>query len=71
MIQTQPMQDFAARLKAGDKVDVTFARSIAVAGLPGAVVFGLEIGLCTIGIAPTALRCGGALQRDATSASTF
>jgi len=34
VIRTQPMQDFAARLKAGDKVDVTFARSIAVAVLP-------------------------------------
>jgi hypothetical protein len=33
-LQTKTMQDFAAGLKAGDKVDVTFARSVAVAVLP-------------------------------------
>ncbi len=34
VLRTKPMQDFAAGLKAGDKVDVTFARSFAVAVVP-------------------------------------
>lgn len=34
VLQTQQMQDFAAGLKAGDKVDVTFARSLAIAVRP-------------------------------------
>jgi hypothetical protein len=34
VLQSKRMQDFAAGLKAGDKVDVTFVRSIAVAVLP-------------------------------------
>jgi hypothetical protein len=33
-LQAPSMQDFAAHLKPGDKVDVTFVRSIAVAVLP-------------------------------------
>jgi hypothetical protein len=34
MLRTKSMRDFAAGLKAADKVDVTFARSMAVAVLP-------------------------------------
>ncbi len=34
VLRTKPMQDFAADLKNGDKVDVTFRRSVAVAVLP-------------------------------------
>ena len=34
VLQTKQMQDFAAGLKAGDKVDVTFARSLAIAVRP-------------------------------------
>jgi hypothetical protein len=34
VLKTKQMQDFAAGLKAGDKVDVTFVQSIAVAVLP-------------------------------------
>jgi Cu/Ag efflux protein CusF len=33
-LQTKDMQDFASGLKAGDKVDVTFARSLAIAVRP-------------------------------------
>ncbi len=34
VLQTKPMQDFAATLKSGDKVDVTFVRSIAIGVMP-------------------------------------
>lgn len=34
VLKTKAMQDFAAGLKAGDKVDVTFIRSLAVAVVP-------------------------------------
>lgn len=34
VLETRQMQDFAAGLKAGDKVDVTFARSLAIAVRP-------------------------------------
>lgn len=34
VLQTEPMRDFAAGLKAGEKVDVTFMRSVAVSVLP-------------------------------------
>jgi hypothetical protein len=34
VLQTKQMQDFAAGLKAGDKVDVTFGRSLAIAVRP-------------------------------------
>ncbi|HVZ09128.1 hypothetical protein [Rhodopila sp.] len=36
VLHTKTMQDFAAGLKAGDKVDVTFIRSVAIAVTPGA-----------------------------------
>jgi hypothetical protein len=34
VLQTKQMEDFASGLKAGDKVDVTFARSLAIAVRP-------------------------------------
>jgi hypothetical protein len=34
VLRTKAMQDFAAGLKAGDKVDVTFTRSVAIAVVP-------------------------------------
>ena len=34
VLQTKQMQEFAAGLKSGDKVDVTFARSLAIAVHP-------------------------------------
>jgi Cu/Ag efflux protein CusF len=36
VLHTKTMQDFAAGLKAGDKVNVTFLRSVAVAVMPAA-----------------------------------
>ena len=36
VLKTKSMQDFAAGLKAGDKVDVTFLRSLAIAVVPSA-----------------------------------